>query len=356
MKSWKQVVIPPEMPVLEAIRIIDTGALQIALVVDSDMKLLGVATDGDVRRGILRGIRLEDPVEHIMSRDFSFARKDSGRESILSLMRQKELRHIPILDEQGRIVDLCLLMDMVAPAERKNSVVLMAGGLGSRLRPLTNDCPKPLLKVGGKPLLENIIESFAGYGFKRFFISVNYMAEMIKDYFEDGAKLGVSISYLWEHKRLGTAGALSQLTAHPEESFFVMNGDLLTQINFDHLLDFHLQHKAQATMCVREYHYQVPYGVVRAEGEILSGIDEKPVQTFFVNAGIYVLEPMVLRFIPENSFFDMPTLFEKLIEKGHKTTIFPIREYWLDIGQMDDLKRANRDYCNNFLPEGEPHE
>jgi len=225
----------------------------------------------------------------------------------------------------------------------------MAGGLGNRLRPLTEQCPKPLLKVGGKPLLENIVQGFAGYGFRKFYISVNYMAEMIETYFGDGSRFGVSISYIHEDNQLGTAGALGLLPEVPRDSFFVINGDLLTQINFSHLLDFHSQHHSLATMCIKEYHYQVPFGVVQVNGEKLSALDEKPVQTFFVNAGIYVLEPSILDFIPRNHYFDMTMLFDRIMKKGLKPRVFPIREYWLDIGQLEDYKKANGDFKGNFL-------
>jgi NDP-sugar pyrophosphorylase family protein len=224
----------------------------------------------------------------------------------------------------------------------------MAGGLVNRLRPLTDECPKPMLKVGNKPLLETIVENFIEYGFHRFYISVNYMADVVESYFGDGSRWGVDIEYLHEEHRLGTAGALSLLPETPTEAILVMNGDLLTKVNFKQLLDFHYGHQAQATMCVREYDFQVPYGVVKIDGQRITSIDEKPIQRFFVNAGIYVLEPEALDLISSNIFFDMTTLFEKLIELKKEPAVFPIREYWLDIGHLADYNRANGEYRDIF--------
>jgi NDP-sugar pyrophosphorylase family protein len=224
----------------------------------------------------------------------------------------------------------------------------MAGGLGTRLRPLTDDIPKPLLKVGNKPILETIIRNFAEHGFVNITISLNYKGDMIKDYFGDGSDFGVNIDYVEENKRLGTAGALSLLKENPHEPFFVMNGDLLTDVNFSHLLDFHSFGNSTATMCVREYEYQVPYGVIQTKDSDITSIVEKPIQKFFVNAGIYVLSPSVFNDIPENEFFDMPTLFNILIEKQKKVSSFPIHEYWLDIGRMSDFEQAQSEYFRIF--------
>ena len=224
----------------------------------------------------------------------------------------------------------------------------MAGGLGTRLRPLTQDTPKPLLKVGNKPILETIIENFAKYGFVNITISVNYKADMIKEYFGDGSALGVNIDYIEESKRLGTAGALSLIKERPQEPFFVMNADLLTNVNFEHLLDFHLLERSVATMCVREYDYQVPYGVIETDGSLITSIKEKPLHKFFVNAGIYTLSPQVFEYIPKDEFYDMPTLFEDIIANNLKSVSFPIHEYWLDIGRMEEFEQAQNEYNEVF--------
>ncbi|MGQ9826160.1 MAG: nucleotidyltransferase family protein, partial [Desulfotomaculales bacterium] len=239
--------------------------------------------------------------------------------------------------------------DLINPKKRNNVVVIMAGGLGSRLRPLTDECPKPLLKVGGKPLLETILENFLEYGLYNFYFSVNYRAEMIREYFGDGSRWGANIEYINEEKRLGTAGALSLLPEKPKNTVLVMNGDLLTKINFEHLLDFHADTKADATMCVKEYNFQIPYGVVKTDRHRLIEIEEKPVKTFFISAGIYAIEPAVIDLIPRNTYFDMPGLFEKLIKENREAAVFPIREYWLDIGHKEDFERANGEFSEVFL-------
>ena len=220
----------------------------------------------------------------------------------------------------------------------------MLGGLGTRLRPLTNEIPKPMLKVGNKPIVETIVDSFKQYGYKNFIFSVNYKKEVIQNYFQTGEAFGVYIDYVEEEKRMGTAGALSLIENRPVEPFFVMNGDLLTQVNFNQLMQFHVEQGAVATMCVREYEYQVPYGVIETNGTDLIAIKEKPIHRSFVNAGIYVLSPEVFEYIPHDMFYDMPTLFDALIAAGKKTSVFPIHEYWLDIGQVDDFQRANEKY------------
>ena len=224
----------------------------------------------------------------------------------------------------------------------------MAGGLGTRLRPLTQDTPKPLLKVGDKPILQTIIESFAKYGFEDIVISVNYKSHMIKDYFGDGSQFGVKISYIDEDKRLGTAGALSLLNDKPKEPFFVMNGDLLTNVNFEKFLDFHTFENSIASMAIREHEFQIPYGVIQTNGAKITDIKEKPIQKFFVNSGIYILSPQTLDYIPKDEFFDMPTLFNKLIEDNKNVLSFPIHEYWLDIGRMEELQKAQSEYFGVF--------
>ena len=348
MKRWEEILVLPQTSLREAAQILDANALQIVLVVDEDRRLLGTITDGDIRRGILKGIALTEPVRGVMNPKPSVARVEDSRDSILVEMKRKTLHHMPLVDGGGRVIGLDTLDELINPQIKKNRVVLMAGGLGSRLRPLTNDCPKPMLKVGGKPLLETILENFIEHGFRHFYISVNYMSEVVKTYFGDGSRWGVEINYLQEDQRLGTAGALSLLPEKPVEPLIVMNGDLLTKVNFGQLIGFHAEHNAQATMCVREYDFQVPYGVVKIDNHRITGIDEKPTQRFFVNAGIYVLDPGTLDLISPNTFFDMPSLIEKLIEQKDESVVFPIREYWLDIGHLADYERANGEFALVF--------
>lgn len=348
MRHWECVKLHPQTTILKAMEIIDVSALQIGLVVDEQDRLLGTVTDGDVRRAILKGLALSEPVEQVMNRNPMTVKVGEGRERVLRTMRERILRQMPVLDGAGRLVGLERLDDLLNVPMHDNWVVLMAGGLGSRLGELTKHCPKPLIPVGGKPLLETIIENFKEYGFQNFFLSVNYKAEMIQEHFGSGKLLDVHVEYLQENKRLGTAGAISLLPEKPTQPVIVMNGDLLTKVNFQQLLDFHIQQKAVATMCVREYTFQVPYGVVRMEKEQLQAIDEKPVQSFFVNAGIYVLEPEAVELIPQDTFFDMTDLFDLLLQKKDQVSIFPIREYWIDIGQRADLERANGEFGEVF--------
>lgn len=348
MKGWKNTLILPAMPILKVIEKIDVNSLQIALIVDEQGRLLGTVTDGDIRRGILKGIGLNESVSLIMNKKPITVRSNVSRKNILTTMKVAQIRHIPVVDEDGRVVNLEVLDEVLESASLENWVMLMAGGLGSRLSPLTDECPKPLLKVGSRPILETILENFMEYNFRKFYISLNYRGDMIQNYFGDGSRWGVEIRYIYEDKRLGTAGALSLLPEKPSSSILVMNGDLLTKVNFKQLLEFHLDHKAAGTMCVREYDFQVPFGVVQTDSYRLRRIDEKPVQRFFVNAGIYILEPKTLDLIPQNQFFDMPELFDRLIKEDQETVVFPIREYWMDIGQMADFERANGEFSEVF--------
>lgn len=348
MNRWKDVLISPDTTILKAIEIIDAGSLQIALVVDDTNKLLGTVSDGDVRRAILKGVAFDRPVSEIMFIEPTVASSKESRDEIVTTMRTKQLRQIPLVDEGGCVVGLDLWDDLINLQERDNIVVLMAGGLGTRLGELTKDCPKPLLRVGNKPVLETILESCKEYAFKRFYISINYKAEMVKEYFGDGSRWGVEINYLEEKNKLGTAGALGLLPEIPTLPVLVMNADVLTKINFKHLMEFHDEHKSVATMCVREYEFQVPFGVVQLDNHRLKNILEKPIHQFFVNAGIYVLNPEAVSMVPDNEYFDMPALFDRLFEKQLETAAFPIREYWLDIGRKADYERANGDYDEVF--------
>jgi len=348
MKDWKTSLVSPDVSIRKAIHAIDQSGIQIALVTDGNGVLIGTVTDGDVRRALLKSISLDDPVSAIMNAHPTVAREHDSQASILSMMRKTTHRCIPVVDSTGKVVRIALLDKLIQPAEKANPVVIMAGGLGARLSPLTDECPKPMIKIGAKPILETILESLCEYGFRNFFFSVNYRSEMIKDYFADGSRWGVGIQYLQEPARLGTAGALSLLPKDINDPLIVMNGDILTRINFEQLLDFHLEHRASATMCVREYDVQIPFGVVKIEDQKIRSIEEKPIHRHFVNAGIYALEPEILDLIPGDTFIDMPSVFEKLVSKKMETAAFPIREYWLDIGQLEDLERARHEYGRLF--------
>jgi dTDP-glucose pyrophosphorylase len=348
MKSFSKIKLSIDSTIKEALMIIDSGAMQIALVVDSNNKLIGTITDGDIRRGLLNGLSLADSVESIVFRTPTVCSVNDSKEEILKVAVEKKIYQIPIVDLDGILVGIDEVDELLKPTEYSNKVVLMVGGLGTRLRPLTDKKPKPLLEVGNKPILETIISNFAKYGFKNIILCVNYKSEMIQNYFGDGSAFGVNISYTHEEKRMGTAGALSLMKNDLNEPFFVMNGDLLTNINFEHMLEFHTKDKAIATMGVREYDFQVPYGVVSVKDTSILKIEEKPVHSFFVSGGIYLLNKETLSEIPENTFYDMPTLFNKLIIAKEKVISFPIREYWLDIGRLSDYEQANSEYHGVF--------
>ncbi len=345
MKRWSNIVVYAEQTLLETMKIIDEGSLQFAVVVNKEGKLLGTVTDGDIRRGLINGKRLQVEIKEIMNTSPIMAKTNQPNQTYYKLMQSKRLRQLPIVDENNILKDI-IFKDF--KAEKENLIVLMVGGLGTRLRPLTDYIPKPMLKVGGKPILETIIEGFKQYGYTNFILSVNYKKDIIQNYFQDGTDFGVSIKYIEENIRMGTAGALSLLQNKPEKPFFVMNGDLLTQVNFEKLMEFHESHGAIGTMCVREYEYQVPFGVIETKGECLVSIKEKPKHKSYVNAGIYVLSPEALNYIPEGEFFDMPALFEKIIKEEKVATVFPIQEYWLDIGRMDDFEKANIEYEEQY--------
>lgn len=343
MKNWKETLISPSTSIIESMKIIDNSSMQIALVVGRNGRLLGTVTDGDVRRGILAGVPFEDPVEKVMNPNPVWASIEDSRSDILDIMQSRQIHQIPLLDSDSRVVGLELMDEILLKKYRDNWVILMAGGHGTRLRPLTDDRPKPLLKIGGeKPILELILENCIKYGFHKFFFTVHYKSEMIKEYFGDGSRWNVDIQYIQEDKKLGTAGSLGLLPEKPSLPSIIMNGDLYTRINHLYLLKFHKDNNSVATMCIKEYHFQIPFGVVKIDKQRLKKIDEKPLHRFFINAGIYVLEPEVLKLIKVNELLDMTTLYERLIRQGLKITVFPIREDWMDIGNPDDFERAHK--------------
>lgn len=341
MKNWESALVKTHASLEEAIAIMDRSALRIAIVVDDDRRLLGTLTDGDVRRALLKHVPLSVPVDEVMCTTPQVAQQDWSRAQILAVMERKQLLQLPVVNEQGQVIGLETLHGLLDKRRLNNAVFLMAGGFGTRLHPLTNDCPKPMLKVGEKPILELILESFIKAGFHRFFISTHYLPEMVRDHFGNGDRWGVSIQYTHEETPLGTGGALGLLPQDEiNEPIFVMNGDLLTTLNYQELLEFHKSHNGVATMSVREYEYQVPYGVIQSDGHLIRSMVEKPVQKFFVNAGVYVLSSDLVKRVKPGVRLDMPTLLEEAIAQGEDVTMFPVHEYWLDIGRMEDFKRA----------------
>ena len=342
LKNWKDCIISPDRTMFDVLNIMNESALQIAIVTENN-KILGIVTDGDIRRALLKGMPLTESVSFIMNKTPVKVNLHDSKSKILSIMREKNISHIPVVDEFDNIVYLETLNNLLQATKQDNLVIIMAGGMGTRLYPLTENCPKPMLRVGTKPILEIILENFMSHGFYNFCFAVNYKASMIKEYFSNGENFGVNISYIEEEKRLGTAGALSLLKEIPKSPVIVVNGDILTNANYSRLLEYQNETNADAVMWIREYSLQVPFGVVEFEDNKLKKIVEKPSHDFFVSAGMYVLKPEVIKLIPENCFFDMPKLFDLLIENNYDTRIFSINEYWIDIGQKDDYERANRE-------------
>jgi dTDP-glucose pyrophosphorylase len=348
MIDWKTLIVRPAATVQQAVQVIDTGGVQFALVADDNGRLVGVVTDGDVRRAFLKGVALGSPITEIMNRTPKALPSNADHDTAIAMMRTHSLRHIPLLDSEGRIVGLEAMSDLVGSTWRDNPVVLMAGGLGQRLHPITIDTPKPLLHVGGQPILETIIRNFISQSFRQFYVSVNYKADQIKAYFGDGSQFGVNIRYIHEPEPLGTAGSLSLLTEFPQAPMLVMNSDILTNADFAKLLSFHEEQRSDATMCVRDFDFQVPYGVVDADGHRFLGVTEKPVQRFFVNAGIYVLGPAALAMLVRGEALNMTELFQRVRSNSARACIYPIRDYWLDIGRFEDFDRAKAEFTQIF--------
>lgn len=348
MTHWEKTLINPDLSILETIRTINENALQVALVVDAERRLLGIVTDGDIRMGLLQNVSLDGPVKSIMHVSPLTTGTTCTASEAMSMMRTKHVRHVPVVDSGNHVVDLMFWDKLTQPEQFQNWVVIMAGGSGIRLRPLTDSCPKPMLKVGERPLLENILLNFIEQGFSKFFISVNYLSDVIEHHFGDGSRWGASITYLRESQQLGTAGALALLPERPTKPFLVMNGDLLTTVDFRNILRFHSELKAVGTMCIRDTEYSVPYGVAELDNHKIVRIREKPAYRHSINAGIYVLDPRVLDVLPSHENFGMPDLFGSLIKDGMNVVAFPIQEYWVDIGRVAELERANAEFASIF--------
>ena len=346
MNDVKNIVLNKKNTILKALELLDLYALRIVLVVGENNQLLGSVTDGDIRRGLLKGQDLHASVESIMhTTPYSIDEGSLTDRQIFEIMREKRYLALPII-KNGQLVNIITLDDLIRTKRKENPVFIMAGGFGTRLRPLTDKCPKPMLPIGGKPLLETIILSLKEQGFYKFYISTHYLPEIIKNHFGNGENFDIQIQYVHENEPLGTGGALSLLPRQEVDLPFIMiNGDVLTNINFIKLIDFHVSQNAVATMCVREFQYQIPYGVVNSEKNNIQSMTEKPSYYFDINTGIYVISPELLEQV-EPQFIGMPTILEQQIGKSQKVVSYPIHEYWLDIGQMEDYNRAQRDIIN----------
>ena len=348
MFDWRRVLLAPDDSLEHTIKVLHEGGCRIALVSDRHGKLLGTVTDGDIRRALITQLTMKSSVSLIMNSNPIAVDNKVGNKEILALMSSQGFLHMPIIDKDGILCGLETLQNLIEKPKYDNPVFLMAGGFGTRLHPLTKNTPKPLLKVGVKPILETIIEQFISYGFHNFYISTHFKSEQIRDYFKNGELHNISIKYLHEDTPLGTAGSLGLLPNNlPDLPMIVMNGDLLTKVDFRHLLDFHGNHNCEATMCVREYDFQVPYGVVEIDNYKIKKIKEKPVHKFFVNAGIYVLSRNLINKVDGKSYLDMTDFLEKELSSDGVCP-FLIHEYWLDIGRIDEYEKANREVTTVF--------
>lgn len=346
----KRTLIRADNTLRRAIEVIDAAAIQIVLVVDEDNHLLGTVTDGDIRRGILRGVGMDEGVKEVMNAHPVTAHMDTPQDELLALMTSRIIKQVPMVDGEGRVVGLERLDNLLrGPVIKENPVVILAGGQGNRLRPLTNHTPKPLLPVGGRPVLELILHQLRAYGFHRFFISVNYLGDQIEDYLGNGHQHEVSIQYLREPEPLGTAGPLALLPRPVGLPCIVVNGDLLTRVNFEQMLEFHMETGGQLTIGVKEQPLQLPFGVVVTQGGRVVEFKEKPAETRLINAGVYVLHPDILDMIPQKAYYDMNQLIESLLSQPDKeVNAFLIHEYWMDIGTAPDYQQAQWDYPVHF--------
>jgi dTDP-glucose pyrophosphorylase len=343
--NWQRCLLPQSASVQGAIECLDRSALQIVLVVDDDGRLLGTVTDGDIRRGLLRGLDLASSIQTIVHSDPLVVPPLFGADAVLQLMKTNKINQLPVVDDERRVTGLHVWSLLQATQARSNLMVIMAGGKGVRLRPHTESCPKPMLPIGGKPMLEHIIDHARNDGFQHFVVAIHYLGHMIEEYFGNGQRWGVSIEYLREEAPLGTGGALSLLSSQPTLPIIVSNGDVLTDVRYGEILDFHQRHAAAATMAVRSHEWQHPFGVVKVKGVDIVGLEEKPIYRSYINAGIYAIEPRALALLETGKTCDMPTLFERLQAASERTIVYPMHEPWLDVGRPDDLDQARSSYA-----------
>ncbi len=335
---WRQTILPPNATIEQAIRTLNKIALKIIIVVDEMGILQGTVSDGDIRRSLLKGINLTAPLTTIVHHNGLVVPPELGREMVLQLMLVNKIQQIPVVDENLHVIGLHVWDEISSAPTRSNMMVIMAGGMGTRLLPHTKNLPKPLLPLAGKPMLEHIIMRAKLEGFNHFVLAIHYLGHMIETYFGNGARLGVQIEYLREELPLGTAGALGVLNVPSGAPFLVSNCDIITDISYGALLDFHIRNAAAATMAVRIHEWHHPFGVVRTQGIEIVGFEEKPISRSQINAGIYALNPASLKVLTADAHCDMPTLFERLLDKAQRTVAYPMHEPSSDVGRIDDLK------------------
>lgn len=351
MTPWRDIILSTDATIRDAMRVLNQGSLRIALICSADQKLLGTVTDGDIRRALLADANMQDPAVQVMSSSPVVVEDLVSREHRLKLMNQHDLTAIPVVDADRRVIGLETLHHAMQPQQHDNPVFIMAGGFGTRLQPLTDHCPKPMLRVGDKPMLEHLIDQFINFGFHNFYISTHYLPEVIHGYFGDGGRWNVNIQYVHEDAPLGTGGALGLLPKNrPDLPLVMMNGDVLTKLDYAKLLHHHEKHRFDATLCVREDEHRVPFGVIETEDLLIKSMVEKPTYHYKINTGIYVLNPEIIASVGAGQRIDMPTLLDQHRAAGRRIGTYTCHDYWLDIGQMKDYQKAQDDIEIYFKP------
>lgn len=340
IESLSKLIVPGDATIRDAMAAINDNCREVVLVEEASGRIVGVITDGDIRRGLLSGLSMAARAASVMSRQFLTVGSGTQRAEVLDLMKAMHIRQVPVLEADGRLVGIHFLEEIIAATTIENVAVIMAGGRGSRLRPITENCPKPMVMVAGRPILERIVLHLVGCGVRQIYISINYLGQMVENHFGDGARFGCRIEYLREGKELGTGGALGLLPVKPSHPLLVLNGDQITRIHVQSFLARHVETQASATMAVGSYQHEVPFGVVHEQGGWMTRLEEKPSLTMLVNRGMYVLDPDVLDIVPQEKSFPITELFDRIIERGGRVATYFSDEEWLDVGRPADLLKA----------------
>lgn len=341
--NLKDILIHANCTIREVLEKLNRGGKGIVLVIDDEQRLIGTITDGDVRRAILKGASIDDEINGIVHKNPIYIEEGATKEKIKDIFIRRAIKQIPVIDRKGIVVDLISINDILIPEGKDHPVIIMAGGLGTRLKDLTKEVPKPMLKVGQDPILYHIINNFKQYGYNKMLITVNYKAKIIENYFQDGYAYGVKISYIKEKERLGTAGGIKLAEDYLDKPFFVINGDIFTNLNVDNMMKYHLDNEFDLTIAVKEYFYKVPYGVIKTNGDMVKSVNEKPETKYLINGGIYCLNPEAIKLIPNGKYYEITDLINTCIEKGLKVGYYKIEEYWMDIGKLEDYYKVNDD-------------
>ena len=340
--KWKKTLLSQNSSIRQAIRSLEKSSMQIVLVISSKGVLIGTITDGDIRRGLLSGLTINSPLKKLINFNPLIGSDSMTISTMKQIMLINKIHQLPIIDKNKKVTGLYVRDEIDFSNKKGTKVVIMAGGKGKRMLPLTKKCPKPLLPIAGKPVLEHIIVKAKSEGFDNFIITINYLGYLIKDFFGNGNKWGVKIKYLEEVNPLGTAGSLSFLKQKKNFPFIVCNGDVISDIRFADVLDFHLKNRAFGTIAVKPYELRNPYGVVKVNGNRILGIEEKPITSSHVNTGVYAFDPKVIKSLKKNKYLDMNTLIHELLKKSKKILAYSAYEPWLDVGKPKDFKKANK--------------